>query len=157
MLLYLFANDMLLFLFPNDMLFFLQMTCYCFCFLMICYCFCFAVVPLGRMVNVRRVYSDEDKRKILAALLRKTKPNVLSDGVTKEVAAQFMAEQGREEKMGAGEEKEGGGLPLVQLPWGRGGGSNHAAAAQETRGEKASACAWESRRRGRRRVHGLDR
>ena len=41
-------------------------------------------------MNVRRVYSDDDKRKILAALLRKTKPNVLSDGVTKEVAAQFM-------------------------------------------------------------------
>jgi AraC-like DNA-binding protein len=50
----------------------------------------FAVVPLGRMVNVRRVYSDEDKRIILAALLRKTKPDVLSFGVTKEVAAQFM-------------------------------------------------------------------
>ena len=41
-------------------------------------------------MNVRRVYSDDDKRKILAALLCKTKPNVLSDGVTKEVAAQFM-------------------------------------------------------------------
>jgi DNA-binding Lrp family transcriptional regulator len=50
----------------------------------------FAVLPLGKMVNVRRVYSDEDKRIILAVLLRKTKPTVLSNGVTKEVAAQFM-------------------------------------------------------------------
>jgi AraC-like DNA-binding protein len=48
------------------------------------------VVPLGRMVNVRRVYCDNDQRIILAAHLRKTKPNVLSDGVTKKVAVQFM-------------------------------------------------------------------
>ena len=56
---------------------------------MACYCFCFAVLPLGRMLNVRRVYSDDDKRTILAALLRNTKPDVLSDGVTKKVAAQY--------------------------------------------------------------------
>ena len=55
-----------------------------------CYCFCFAVLPLGIMVNVRRVYSDDDKRTILAALLRNIKPDLLSDGVTKKVAAQYM-------------------------------------------------------------------
>jgi hypothetical protein len=52
--------------------------------------FYFSVLPLGKMVTVRRVYSDEDKRIILAVLLRKTKPTVLSNGVTKEVATEFM-------------------------------------------------------------------
>jgi hypothetical protein len=42
------------------------------------------------MVNTRRIYSDEDKRKIYATLLCRTSPNVLSDGVTKAVAAEFM-------------------------------------------------------------------
>jgi hypothetical protein len=41
-------------------------------------------------VNTRRVYSDEDKRKIYASLLRRTSPEVLNDGVTKAVAAEFM-------------------------------------------------------------------
>jgi hypothetical protein len=41
------------------------------------------------MVNSRRVYSDEDKRKIYTALLRKTSPEVLNDGVTKQVAAEL--------------------------------------------------------------------
>ncbi|KAM0912226.1 hypothetical protein ACQ4PT_012925 [Festuca glaucescens] len=52
--------------------------------------FFFAVVPLGRLVNSRRVYSDEDKRKIYAALLRRTSPDVLNNGVTTAVAAEFM-------------------------------------------------------------------
>jgi transposase-like protein len=41
-------------------------------------------------VNTRRVYSDDDKRKIYAALLRRTSPDCLNDGVTKAVAAELM-------------------------------------------------------------------
>lgn len=48
------------------------------------------VLPLGRLVSTRRVYSDEDKRKIYVALLRRTSPELLNDGVTKAVAAEFM-------------------------------------------------------------------